>query len=118
MHTLDVKAFALFRAWADKLPAEEEARQHWDNELSMADKAEWRRRVLAYDELTAPFWCGIEVAPIDGRWILGLGNDGSVYRISWGRNHNNTMAWCTSFSSFVPGYITHWMPLAALPAKT
>jgi hypothetical protein len=53
MHALDVKAFALFRAWADKLPTEEEARAHWDNELSMADHGEWRRRVLAYEELTA-----------------------------------------------------------------
>jgi len=61
-------------------------------------------------------WRGIETAPIDGRWILGLGNDGSVYRISWGRNYNNVMAWCSAVSSFVPGYITHWTFLPELPS--
>lgn len=54
---LEIKAFALFRAWADMLPTEEEARAHWDNELSMADHAEWRRRVLAYDELIGSQIC-------------------------------------------------------------
>jgi hypothetical protein len=48
---LDARAFALFRAWADKLPTAEEARAHWDNELSMADHGEWRRRVLAYEQI-------------------------------------------------------------------
>ena len=58
----------------------------------------------------------IDTAPQDGTWILGWAEkDSSPYRISWGRNHNNDLAWCTSFASFVPGYITHWMQLPKLP---
>ncbi|MDE2097066.1 MAG: Lar family restriction alleviation protein [Patescibacteria group bacterium] len=51
--TLDARAFALFRAWADKLPTEEEARYHWDTELSPVDQAEWRRRVIEYEDFIA-----------------------------------------------------------------
>jgi hypothetical protein len=53
--TLDERAFILFRAWADKLPDEGDARKHWDEELSMADQGEWRRRVLAYEFLLRRF---------------------------------------------------------------
>jgi len=57
-------------------------------------------------------WQDISTAPKDGTWVLGWAErDSSPYRISWGRNHNNRLAWCTAFGSFVDGYITHWMPL-------
>jgi|SRR5579859_1936199 len=48
---LDDRAFALFRAWADTIPTNIQARRHWDHELSMADHAEWRRRVLTYESI-------------------------------------------------------------------
>jgi len=61
-------------------------------------------------------WQPIETAPKDGTWLLGWANDNAPYRISWGRNHNDRLAWCTTFGSFVEGYITHWRPLPAPPA--
>ena len=61
-------------------------------------------------------WRPIETAPQDGSWILGWAqSDRSPYGISWGRNHNGTLSWCTQFGSFVRGYITHWMPLPGMP---
>lgn len=51
-------------------------------------------------------------APQDGTWIIGWAASDSVpYRISWGRNHRGEMTWCSVAGSFVPGYITHWMPM-------
>lgn len=62
-------------------------------------------------------WQPIETAPKDGTWVLGWAqSDSAPYRISWGRNHRGEMSWCTQSFSFVGGYITHWMPLPALPA--
>lgn len=56
------------------------------------------------------------VAPWDGTWVLGWAkSDSAPYRISWGRNHDGRLSWCTSFASFIDGYITHWQPLAPLP---
>ena len=64
----------------------------------------------------AKVWRPIETAPQDGSWILGWAqSDRSPYGISWGRNHNGTLSWCTQFGSFVRGYITHWMPLPGMP---
>lgn len=60
-------------------------------------------------------WQDISTAPKDGRWILGWAEDASPYRISWGRNHTGTLAWCTFFCSFVDGYITHWLPVDLPP---
>lgn len=61
---------------------------------------------------TALPWREMAEAPKDGTWIMGWAeSDKSPYRISWGRNHNHKLAWCTSFASFVDGYITHWQPL-------
>lgn len=55
-------------------------------------------------------WQAIETAPQDGRWLIGRAEKGgNVYRISWGRNHDDRLAWCTTSFSFMPGYITHWM---------
>lgn len=62
-------------------------------------------------------WRTMESAPKDGAWILGWESGGSVYRISWGKNHNDQFAWCSVAGSFVPGAITHWLPLPAPPAQ-
>lgn len=56
-------------------------------------------------------WQPIETAPKDGTWILGWSRDNQPFRISWGRNHEAELRWCTSFASFADGYITHWQPL-------
>lgn len=59
----------------------------------------------------------IATAPKDGTWILGWARqDSAPYRISWGRNHNGILAWCSAAGSFVPGYITDWMPLPNSPS--
>ena len=61
-------------------------------------------------------WQPIATAPRDGTWIIGwFARDFSPYRISWGRNHRDVLTWCTSFGSFLDGYITHWMPLPEPP---
>lgn len=55
-------------------------------------------------------------APRDGTWILGWSRqDSAPYRISWGRNHNGQLAWCSAAGSFVCDYITDWMPLPNAP---
>lgn len=72
------------------------------------------RRALA-DAPAGDGWQDISTAPKDGRWILGWAEDASPYRISWGRNHTGTLAWCTFFCSFVDGYITHWLPVDLPP---
>ena len=60
---------------------------------------------------SAKLW-PIATAPQDGAWIIGWAvSDSSPYRISWGRNHRGELAWCSVAGSFVPGYITHWMPM-------
>lgn len=65
--------------------------------------------IAASDALRAMAWRPIETAPKDGRWLIGWAErDAAVYRISWGRNHNDKLAWCTAFASFVDGYITHF----------
>lgn len=57
----------------------------------------------------------IVTAPRDGTWILGWAQqDSAPYRVSWGRNHNGELAWCSACGAFVPGYISHWMPLPAI----
>ena len=54
-------------------------------------------------------------APQDGTWILGWSNrDSAPYRVSWGKNHNGELAWCTQTHAFVAGYLTHWMPLPSV----
>ena len=55
-------------------------------------------------------WQPIDTAPKDGSWIIARGNDGHVYRVSWGRNHDDRLAWCTVSYSFVSGYLTDWTP--------
>jgi len=90
-----------------------------DLSLSMGDL----QRLLAWANArrdaavgAAKVWRPIETAPQDGSWILGWAqSDRSPYGISWGRNHNGTLSWCTQFGSFVRGYITHWMPLPGMP---
>ena len=52
MLTLDGKAIALFRAWADRIPDPAEAFKAWEG-MSMADQGEWRRRVLEYEAILA-----------------------------------------------------------------
>ena len=72
---------------------------------------------LAVDGLALQGWRTIDSAPKDGTWFLGLAErDMSPYRISWGRNHRDELGWCTSFSSFTGGYITHWSPWPPLTA--
>lgn len=80
---------------------------------SKSDIAEITRLTARVEELErAQTWQPIETAPKDGTWIMGWSeNDSNPARISWGRNHNNKLAWCTAFCSFVDGYITHWTPL-------
>lgn len=48
--TLDGKAIALFRAWADRIPDYAEAFEAWEG-MSMADQGEWRRRVIEYEAM-------------------------------------------------------------------
>lgn len=61
----------------------------------------------------------IAIAPTDGTWIIGwAASDSSPYRISWGRNHHGELAWCSAVGSFVPGYITHWMPMPEVNSDT
>jgi hypothetical protein len=74
---------------------------------------------LAVDGLALQGWRTIDSAPKDGTWFLGLAErDMSPYRISWGRNHRDELGWCTSFSSFTGGYITHWSPWPPLTAAS
>jgi hypothetical protein len=74
---------------------------------------------MAVDGVALQSWQDISTAPKDGTWILGWSDpDKSPYRISWGRNHRNELTWCTNFSSFIEGYITHWQPLPAAPAAS
>jgi hypothetical protein len=85
---------------------------NWDETVLAA----WNRR--ATPEAPSDAWQPIETAPKDGTWILGWAqSDSTPYRVSWGRNHNGSMTWCTSSFSFVGGYITHWMPLPAPPLR-
>lgn len=37
--------------------------------------------------------------------------DSTPYRVSWSRNHNGELNWCTANYSFIRGYITDWFPL-------
>jgi hypothetical protein len=81
-----------------------------------ADMAEFQieRRTRGGGMIEPEQWQPIETAPTDGTWILGwAAKDSSPYRISWGRNHRDHLCWCTTFGSFVEGYITHWQPLRA-----
>lgn len=75
------------------------------------------RALLSRIEAAGGGWRPIETAPKDGTWFLGWAErDSSPYRISWGRNRNGNLAWCTSFCSFHDGYISHWQPLQPLPS--
>lgn len=69
--------------------------------LTAALRVAWNRR--------SEQWRPIEMAPKDGTWIIARGNDGSVYRVSWGRNHRNEMAWCSVAGTFVDGYLTAYI---------
>lgn len=71
------------------------------------------------DELKrGPAWQPLATAPKDGTWILGWAeSDRSPYRVSWGRNFDHRLTWCTSFASFHDDYITHWMPMPTVSAK-
>src|ERR1700730_4994803 len=46
-------------------------------------------------------WQPMASAPKDGRWIIACCWDGfSIYRVSWGRNREGELRWCSATKSF------------------
>jgi len=118
---------ARLKACADELEAEINARAvgEWPRRIKrdLATVEEARAAIASVVPLARRAmemeWKPISTAPTDGAWILGWAEKGSPpYRISWGRTHDNRLAWCTAFGSFRDGYITHWMPLPSPPTST
>ena len=48
--------------------------------------------------------------PQDGKWVIALMNDGcSLLRVSWGRDRDGELAWCSVGGSYGDGLFTAWI---------
>lgn len=55
-------------------------------------------------------WQPMRTAPKDGRWIIAISNDReTLYRVSWGRDRNGELCWCTIYGSYGAGLFRGWI---------
>lgn len=65
-------------------------------------------------------WQPWRTAPRDGSWIIAVCNDGvSIERVSWGRNYQGELAFCSDRSHYSEGIhiFKGWIPWPAFGEK-